>query len=118
MESNSSKKRQENVNMQQQLMDNINIIDQPDENLEYLKKPIGRAIFKSTYDDIENPGHGTRILNRKAEWAKERVICKICGVSYSKANKSVHEKSQKHLLYRKVTDKLYKGIVGDFNNVN
>jgi hypothetical protein len=65
--------------------------------LDYINKPIGKAIYNRN-SEIE---HKT-----KKKWnPSEKVQCRLCGVWYSKANKTHHKRSKKHQLYKKVNDR-------------
>lgn len=120
METPSKKQVSITSKIQKELMLNTNIIDQPDANFQYLKKPLGKAIFMHTYlneqngDDTEqNEDETEQKKQNYYEWYHQRYICPVCGTEIYKGNKSKHANTNKHKLYKKVTDKIAKGILGD-----
>lgn len=119
---NSPIKQQASITnqIQRELMRNTNIIDQPDANFQYLKKPLGKAIFMHTYlneqedDEIKQNNNETEQKKQNYyEWYHQRYICPVCGTEIYKGNKSKHANTNKHKLYKKVTDKIARGILGD-----
>lgn len=69
----------------------------PDE-IAYIKKPIGKSIYKYAVEEKQQ--------RKKKYVSDERVSCDICGKEYRRSNKSIHEKTHYHLTYKLVNDKL------------
>jgi len=68
------------------------------DELQYMKKPIGKSIYKSAIEDKKD---------RKKKYVKnERITCDLCGVKYTRSNKCFHEKTKVHQTYKNVNDKL------------
>jgi hypothetical protein len=80
------------------------VINYDVDELEYLTKPIGKAIYEKN-SDIKNTRHNRNYKAKKIWDSHERVKCDLCGVEYRRSNKSYHEKSKNHLVYKKINDK-------------
>jgi len=70
------------------------------EELKYVQKPIGKAIYDSSAKKTGRPR-----LENKVHWS-DKVICDVCGVETLRSNQSTHKKSEKHLMYMKINKKL------------
>jgi hypothetical protein len=70
------------------------------DELNYVTKPIGKAIYEGAqYEKHEKP--------KRKKWnPAERVTCELCGKEYSRSARSQHSKTQVHLAYKVVNDKL------------
>jgi len=107
MESQAQIKRMTASNIQNQLMNDINIIDQPTENFNYVRSTIGGAIFLHTYKKTEEE------RKKYHDWFHQRYLCPVCSTEIYRGNKSSHNRTKKHLLYKKVSDKIAKALIGD-----
>lgn len=70
------------------------------DELSYITKPIGRAIYENS---LEERKENIVKVNRY-----EKIKCDLCGKTVSKANKSHHNKTQYHQAFEKMNNKLKK----------
>lgn len=70
-----------------------------DNELQYIKNPIGNAHYKKA---LENSNKKTK---------DDYIICDICGKGYTKSNKSRHNKSKHHLFCQQLNKKWRKMIL-------
>lgn len=70
-----------------------------DENeIKYIQNPIGKAIIKKSLD-----------INKKHY--SDKLICDICGGSFTRSHKSAHNKTKLHLAYDNMNKKLMKVLL-------
>ncbi len=73
------------------------------DELQYITKPIGNVIYKGALEEKTVLEEKRR---RRAKWnPTERVTCDLCGKSYTRSNKSIHERTNYHIAYKTVNDK-------------
>ena len=87
--------------LKQHLNDDKNIVDYNREQLEYLQKPIGKAIYKS--EDITD-------ADTKAHWS-DRIKCNVCGKEFTRSSRTKHNKTQHHRTYEQLNRKLVEFLV-------
>lgn len=86
------------ANIKKKLKDGKELINCEVDEIDYLKKPIGKSIYKYATEEKKT---------RKRKYiADERITCELCGKEYRRSNKSIHEKTKTHLTYKIVNDKL------------
>ena len=76
------------------------VVDYKVDELKYLKKPIGKALYKYS----ENEKLPLRKKNIP-KW-KEKVKCVVCGGMYMRSSKTRHEWTQRHKIYNNVNTKI------------
>ena len=91
-------------NIQNKLKQANEIINYDIDELDYLTKPIGKAIYEKN-EDIKKEKHDRNYKAKKVWNSHERIKCDLCGIEYRRSNKSYHEKSKNHLVYKKINDK-------------
>lgn len=85
------------INEIQKIIDeNKNIESYDDETIKYLRKPIGKTIYKSA---AKNP-----------EWS-DKIKCSICGRKFLRSNKWAHNQSQFHKSHLTIHEKIRKLIL-------
>lgn len=74
------------------------------EELKYIQKPIGKAIYKNA---VGRP--------KKDEKAKpsDRVVCDICGGKFVRSHRWDHNKTKVHQAYSKMNDQIRKLLLAD-----
>jgi len=68
------------------------------DELKYVRKPIGKQIYKSIVEEVKEE-------KPKPRW-DDKVKCKVCGSVTLRSNQSTHKKSQKHKLYEGINEKI------------
>lgn len=85
------------------------------DEIEYLKKPLGLAAFTTPSDEsiIQDPK--SDIKKKPKELAKwnDRVICDICGTEFTRSARSKHKQTQKHQIYLKMHEKIRDLVIKD-----
>lgn len=79
-----------------------NIVDYSYDELVYLQKPIGRAIYASA--------PVVAVEKNKKNWY-DKIECDICGKTYTRSAKSKHVNTQYHQIYANLNKKLCKILV-------
>lgn len=79
------------------------------EDLIYLQKPIGRALYKNTLG---------RPRKREEDKAKpgDIIICDVCGNKFIRSHRSSHKKTKVHQAYENMNRKLIKMLLNTENN--
>ena len=98
----SSESSEDYQEIQQKFKRNKIITDYEVEDYEYLRKPIGKSLYKNAVieEDI-----------KVKKLPSDRVDCEICGGNFRRSNRSAHKKTKKHQLYAKLNKKLTKMLV-------
>jgi len=79
------------------------IIDYDNNSLKYVQKPLGKALYRGRpRKNEEDKGKPT-----------DKIKCSLCGNSFTRSNRSHHNKTQRHLLYDKVNKKMAKLVIDD-----
>jgi hypothetical protein len=89
------------------------------DELEYLEIPIGKALYKHQKNDtIEEQDEITKIPRGrprknpdKLADPNDKIICDICGKTYTRSNKTAHVRTQRHKIYTSVNEKLRKLLI-------
>lgn len=102
--------KKEVINIQEKLKKGNNIIDYDINELNYIRKPIGKAIYNKACEDkkeLDKTIQQDEIkLKKTKKWdPNEKVICELCGNRYTKSNKAVHETTKIHIAYKNINDK-------------
>jgi|ERR1700759_5798595 len=79
------------------------------EELKYLNKPLGKAIYTST---IKNKGRPRKNENEKCK-PSDRIICEICNKEYTRSASFKHKSTQYHQLHERMNKKLRKVLLED-----
>lgn len=74
-----------------------------------LTNPLKKAVYKKDINSIEKP---KRIIGVRTP-RNTKMICEICGNSYTRSNKSNHEKTSLHKAMAKANQTLKKAILGN-----
>ena len=77
----------------------IPLLDEND--IKYIQKPIGKAIYKEVL------GRPKKREEDKAQ-PSDRLICNICGGKYVRSHRSAHNKTKVHKAYENMNHKLTK----------
>ena len=96
---NDTKKDEKKLitNIKKKLGDAPDIINCELDELEYIKKPVGKSIYQRASEEKKT---------RKKKWnGKERLVCDLCGGEFVRSHKSDHEKTKYHITYKIVNDK-------------
>jgi hypothetical protein len=83
--------------------DNIKNLDPINFSVEDIKnsvKPFGKSILRSG-----RPKSFVKVSNN------DRIICKLCGGSYTRSNSYHHKKTKKHKIHEKINNKLINAII-------
>lgn len=75
------------------------------EEMKYITKPIGRAVYENAYENKDND-IGKEKKEKKKNNRFERIECELCGRIISKNNKAAHRKTRFHQAYEKMNKKL------------
>lgn len=70
------------------------------DEMSYIKKPIGNAIYTTALENKSEPKIKGERYNRT-----EKVLCDLCGRYYTRSNKYSHIRTRYHLAYKGVNDK-------------
>lgn len=78
------------------------IINLDEEAIKYSQTPIGQSILKYNYG-----------RPRKVEKAmpNDKVKCELCGIVFSRSNRSKHKKTKMHKVYENLNLKLMKALI-------
>lgn len=71
------------------------------EELKYVQKPLGKALYKHV---------GRPKSENKAHW-NDKIICKICGGKFTRSARTGHDKTKVHQIYAKMNDKMRKLLI-------
>jgi hypothetical protein len=85
-------------NAQKELKNGTSLTLCTDDTLEYAQHPIGEAILNSEPEP--------EVVKKSNTKGSEKVICNVCGKTYTKWNKSHHNKSQIHKLHAQMSEKM------------
>lgn len=77
------------------------------EEIKYLEKPIGKAVF---IGPKEEP------IKKQKSTPFDRVICDICGTEFTRGNRSKHNKTRHHRDFLVFNDKIRKIMLDDQKN--
>jgi hypothetical protein len=94
-----SKKEEKDIieRIKQKLRTGKELINCDDDEIEYIKKPIGKSVYQQAREEKKQ---------RKRKYvANEKITCELCGKEYRRSNKSFHERTSYHLVYKRVNDK-------------
>ena len=92
---------------------NISNYSEPD--LDYLRKPMNKAMYACKTKDEFIYEDGLLIKRIKRSHWSDRVKCKECSGEYTRSAKSNHDRTQKHQIYSKLNKKLLNYLT--INNV-
>lgn len=89
---------------QDNLKKGLSITQMDSDTINYLQTPLGKAFYKSSVG---------RPRKKEEDKAKhnDRVICDICGGSFTRSHRSSHNKTKIHLLHKNMNDKLKKLLI-------
>jgi formylmethanofuran dehydrogenase subunit E len=99
---NSEEKKLQNKILKEKVEENKNIAHYSLDELNYIQKPIGKAIYKA--EPIQSS------KKRKAHWS-DRVLCDVCNKYYTRSAKSNHVNTEYHKVYLKMNKKLQKLLI-------
>jgi hypothetical protein len=78
-----------------ELREDKNLLLCSPETVQYVKTPIGKAIFRSR-------GRPSKSDEEKAK-PTDKVVCKICGKTFVRSNRSRHNDTNHHKIYEKMS---------------
>lgn len=81
------------------------IYDYDISTMNYIKKPVGKAIFKRSEEEKQN----------KKTNPRDKVRCNICSKEFTRWNRSKHNKTKHHILCEKIVSKMKNFILDDIN---
>ncbi len=85
-----------NNNIKDKLKTDKNILDYTKDELDFAKKPIGKAHYKSR-------GRPKSEIKTKPN---DKIKCSICGKTYTRSNSYHHKHTTYHLTHVKLNDKI------------
>ncbi len=91
-----------NQKIQDKLKNNKSLANYDVEDMKYLQKPLGKAIYKRGRPKSDNP----------AKW-NDRVICDVCGKEFTRSARTKHKKTQFHQAFEIMNNKLKKLLIND-----
>lgn len=78
----------------------------PNEDIRYLEKPLGKAIYKSAV------GRPRKKEKDKAK-PSDRLICDICNEKFTRSHRWSHNQTKVHQAYMKMNDKMKKILLNE-----
>lgn len=110
--------RQDIKKLQNNLKKGNKVMNYDTKELDYITSPIGKAIYKKACEEQEEKEKkelqeieeekqikkDNRIKKKRAD-PNDKIKCELCGVEYTRCNRSRHEKTRIHKLYKDVNDK-------------
>lgn len=94
--------KEELDDIKKRLRNGPEIINCDVDELKYIKKPVGKSIYKYAIEEKQQ----RKLRRNKAYIPGERITCDLCGVEYTRSNKCFHERTKYHITYKIVNDKL------------
>ncbi len=91
--------------IQRKIKHNKNLCDYTVEELKYVQKPIGKAIYKSK--KIGRP-----CVDVKAD-PKDKLECEICGKIFIRSGRYNHNKTEYHIAHANMNDKIRKLLINN-----
>lgn len=88
-------------NIQEKLKVDKNISEYTVDELKYLQKPIGKALYR---------GRPKKDDNDRAK-PTDRLKCEVCGKEFFRSGRTKHNQTKHHLLHEKMNKKLMKMLV-------
>lgn len=89
--------------LQEEIKEGKQLTQLSPEALSYVTKPIGKAFFNHK---------GRPKKDDKAKW-NDRIKCEICGVEFTRSNRTAHNKTKTHKIYSEMNQKLKKILLGN-----
>ncbi len=74
-----------------------------EEELKYVQKPLGKAIYKGRLKKSDDD---------KAHWSN-KIKCNICNKEFIRSSRTAHNLTNFHKLYMKMNEKLKKILIDD-----
>lgn len=90
--------------LQEEIKKGKKIIEYDNETIKYIQKPLGKALYLNAIDNNDSD-HKNDNKKRKALW-NDRIQCKICGKKMLRSNQSKHKKTQYHMAFEKMNNKI------------
>lgn len=87
--------------IQEKIKNDKNIIGYIEEEIRYLQKPLGSALYK---------GRPRKSDDEKAK-PTDRLTCEICGKDFFRSGRSKHKTTQYHILHQNLNKKLMKMLL-------
>ncbi len=87
--------------IQEKIKDDKNIAEYSEEELKYLQKPIGKALYRGR----------PKIDETKKAKATDKIVCEICGKSFFRSGRTKHKRTKFHMLHENMNKKLMKMLV-------
>ena len=87
--------------IQEKIKNDKNIIGYQEEEIRYLQKPIGGALYRG------------RPKKNESEKAKptDKLTCEICGKEFFRSGRTQHKNTQYHILHQNLNKKLMKMLI-------
>lgn len=92
--------------IQKKLRQNKNFAKYTIDELKYVQKPIGRALYK--IEDIPKCGR-PRVSEKKSP--SDRIICNICSKEFTRSGRTKHNRTQYHQAFEEMNSKLRKLLI-------
>lgn len=100
------------ANSQEKLKSGISIPLLNEFDIEYITKPIGKAIYKNSIEKKNEKPFGRPRKNEKEKARyNDRIVCDICGGTFLRSHRADHRKTKVHQAYEKMNRKLSKVIL-------
>ncbi len=92
---------------QDKLDKGYNLLQYDNEDVQYIEKPIGRAIYLNSEIEMDKP----EIIGDGVPYWKQRCKCKHCGIEISKAYYAQHRRTKACQVHQKVHKKVLDIII-------
>jgi hypothetical protein len=103
-----------NINkIQNNLKEGISIEKYNDDDINYIKNPIGKAIYKDSLEKTIKNNYGSKSNRgrKKAEnpvkWS-DKITCKVCGKTILRSNQTTHKKTKFHQAHVHMSEQVIK----------
>lgn len=88
--------------IQENIQNNKSIVSYTNEELNYIMKPIGKALYKS--------GRPCK-SNKEKSKPTDRIKCDLCSKFYFRSGKTKHCRTKVHIAYASMNSKLMKALI-------
>lgn len=86
------------IEIQRKIRDDKNLADYDEDELDYVMKPVGTALYNCK-------GRPRKCEDEKAR-PNDRIKCDICSKYFTRSGRSGHNRTQYHMIHSKINKKL------------
>jgi hypothetical protein len=94
-----SSKKKEKRRLRKKIRKDKNITEYNKDEIDYIQTPIGKSTYKEPKQE-----------KKKAHWS-DKVLCEICGKTFTRSARSNHRATQYHKIYESMNKKLSKFLI-------